>query len=713
MKLISCYVKDFGTLSNFSYSFRDGLNALIADNGSGKSTLAVFIKTMFYGFDGSNKRALSDNERKKYTPWSTKRFGGSLDFSLDNNKSYRIERFFEGSESVFKLYDLSTNKPSSDYSENIGVELFGIDREGFERSTYYPQTKVEEKANTTISAKLTSLSHDTSDINSFDKANKILDDFRKELTSSTYGKIQKVKKDLEILTKKVNACEDAKASFERLKSEKEVYESKLNEQTVVYNDILLKKDSALKQSAQKEINEHYAMLENDVAENERALSELNGFFNGNQVLDSDIKRANENLITIKSYESNNELLSENSSSQKAEIEEFFNGNVPTLEEVESVFNSSAAVKKSSASKVLIVLSIISLVLACGLLFVFKPASIGLFVVSAVLFFAFMFTYFNSMMKTNLTSTNDAQVIKFLSNYIDDLSDIEGAKNIVRTNAIKYQALSNLNSGVQNKEYYRAKNELNEFLSLFNIDGEDNVQEKLYIVESKFNERQNLLSLLNERKTKLSDFVSNKNIVSIDNFDLKQIEESEKSAKVEIDAINYELAKINNLIDKEQAIFENYESVLEERQECEDKLRLLNEMASDVVLAKEFLQTAKDALNSKYLGKMQDNYKKYCKLVTDSVISHPVYDSNLKFSFIYNGEVKDKEYLSEGLKDITDVCSRLALCDSLYEEEKPMLIFDDPFVNLDDEKLDKAKSLLKEVSKNYQVIYLVCHSSRLI
>lgn len=713
MKLISCYVKDFGTLSNFSYEFKEGLNALIADNGSGKSTLAVFIKTMFYGFDGSNKRALSDNERKKYTPWSTRRFGGSLDFSLDNNKSYRIERFFEGSESEFKLYDLSTNKLSSDYSENIGVELFGIDREGFERSTYYPQIKVEEKANTTISAKLTSLSHDTSDINSYDKATKILDDFRKELTSATYGKIQKVKKDLEVLTKKVSACEDAKASFERLKDEKMVYENKLNEQTLIYNDILLRKDSALKQSAQKEINEHYAMLEKDVVETENALSKIEEFFNGNQVLDGDIKRANENLITVKGFENNSEFINENSLNQKAEIEEFFKGDVPTLEEVEKVFNSSHPAKKSAASKVLIILSIISLVVACGLLFVFKPLSIGLFVVSAVLFFAFMFTYFNSMMKTNFSSGTSTQVVKFLSNYFEDLGDIEFAKNVIRTNVVKYQALSNLSSEIKNEEYDRAKNELNEFLSLFKVDGELNVQEKLYIVESMFNERQNLLFLLSERKTKLADFASSKDVVSIDNFDLKQIEESEKSAKEQMDAINYELAKINNLIDKEQAIFENYESVLEERQECEDKLKMLNEIASDAVLAKEFLQSAKDALNSKYLGKMQNNYKKYCSCITDSVISHPVYDSNLKFSFLHDGEVKDKEYLSEGLKDITEICSRLALCDALYEEEKPILIFDDPFVNLDDEKLDKAKSLLKEVSKSYQVIYLVCHSSRLV
>ena len=41
---------------------------------------------------------------------------------------YKIERFFGKKEAddTFKLYDLSTNLESNDYSKNIGEEIFRI-----------------------------------------------------------------------------------------------------------------------------------------------------------------------------------------------------------------------------------------------------------------------------------------------------------------------------------------------------------------------------------------------------------------------------------------------------------------------------------------------------------------------------------------------------------------------------------------------------------
>ena len=66
MKLIKCYVSSFGGIKDYTYDFCGGFNEIKQDNGWGKSTLATFIKAMFYGLDGSNKRSLLENERKKY-----------------------------------------------------------------------------------------------------------------------------------------------------------------------------------------------------------------------------------------------------------------------------------------------------------------------------------------------------------------------------------------------------------------------------------------------------------------------------------------------------------------------------------------------------------------------------------------------------------------------------------------------------------------------
>ena len=134
MKLIECYVENFGKLSSYAQRFSDGLNVITGNNGCGKTTLSVFIKSMLYGIDTKKVKG-EENDRKHYTPWQGGRFGGSLTFE-SNGKIYRIERTFasKASEDSFAIYDAETGAETRDFSENIGEELFGIDADGFERT---------------------------------------------------------------------------------------------------------------------------------------------------------------------------------------------------------------------------------------------------------------------------------------------------------------------------------------------------------------------------------------------------------------------------------------------------------------------------------------------------------------------------------------------------------------------------------------------------
>ena len=78
MYLRKCYIENFGKLHQFEYEFSEGLNIINELNGWGKTTFATFIKAMFFGFDNSNKKAISENERKKYYPWQGGKFGGNM-----------------------------------------------------------------------------------------------------------------------------------------------------------------------------------------------------------------------------------------------------------------------------------------------------------------------------------------------------------------------------------------------------------------------------------------------------------------------------------------------------------------------------------------------------------------------------------------------------------------------------------------------------------
>ena len=76
-----------------------------------------------------------------------------------------------------------------------------------------------------------------------------------------------------------------------------------------------------------------------------------------------------------------------------------------------------------------------------------------------------------------------------------------------------------------------------------------------------------------------------------------------------------------------------------------------------------------------------------------------------------GMYRNMGYFSRGYQDLTGLCMRLAFADAMYRNEKPFLILDDPFVNLDEEKIERGRVFVREVAKEYQVIYFTCHENR--
>ena len=126
MRLIRCYVENFGKLHQFKLEFDPEITVLHERNGFGKTTLAVFIKSMFYGLSRTQK-SLEKSERKRYYPWQGGVFGGYLEFE-HNEINYRIERTFgiTPKQDQFRLFRLSPFSVSDEYTENIGYEIFGI-----------------------------------------------------------------------------------------------------------------------------------------------------------------------------------------------------------------------------------------------------------------------------------------------------------------------------------------------------------------------------------------------------------------------------------------------------------------------------------------------------------------------------------------------------------------------------------------------------------
>ena len=249
MKIVKIYVENFGCLHNYTKEFTNNVTVIEEENGFGKTTLANFIKAMFYGFSGQ-KKSINENDRLKYAPWQGGLFGGYLDFNL-NDKNYRIERFFNptgSTKDTFKLIDLNTNKVSKDFTKNIGEELFGVDVDGYIRSSYLPQSDIEW-TNQKISENLTNMleaSQDTYDVSEALKSlenetKKYVKTGNKGLIAETESKIAKFEEYLEM-------ADLSKANTKNLKERLEKIVSLLEENN--------NKLQAIKENI-KEANEHY------------------------------------------------------------------------------------------------------------------------------------------------------------------------------------------------------------------------------------------------------------------------------------------------------------------------------------------------------------------------------------------------------------------------------------------------------------------------
>lgn len=155
MRLLECYIENFGKLHNETICFEKEMTVICEQNGWGKSTLAAFLRAMFYGLEGERKRDITGNERKRYRPWQGGAFGGKLTFEA-GGKIYTVTRFFGEKESgdSFELREKTTNLLSEDYTENLGMELFGLNRTSFGNTIFIDHNCMEMTATDEISRRI-------------------------------------------------------------------------------------------------------------------------------------------------------------------------------------------------------------------------------------------------------------------------------------------------------------------------------------------------------------------------------------------------------------------------------------------------------------------------------------------------------------------------------------------------------------------------------
>lgn len=332
MKLVSLYINGFGKLCDFSLDFDEKLTCISQQNGYGKTTLAAFVKAMFYSLPTARKgQTPESNQRIKYLPWNTQNFGGRLTFSL-GGKTYTIIRIFDRQSAIndtFQLIDAVSGKPSLDFSSKIGEEIFGVDEEGFFRSTFSDGNPTLSTLPASIRTRISSENENAQDIGQFGAAKKKLDDAIKQINGRN-GSLYK-------LDSKVAEC---KNELERCKIDIEEY-NRTNAQIAEINNELnrlqtqkTELDKKLSKSAGAEASrvklENYNKLKEEIESLSNSVADIEKRYGGKLPTDSEIEEIS---AKIKQFEDKKVLLqseiARTQDNEFAEILDKFKDNLPS------------------------------------------------------------------------------------------------------------------------------------------------------------------------------------------------------------------------------------------------------------------------------------------------------------------------------------------------------------------------------------------------
>ncbi len=150
-------------------------------------------------------------------------------------------------------------------------------------------------------------------------------------------------------------------------------------------------------------------------------------------------------------------------------------------------------------------------------------------------------------------------------------------------------------------------------------------------------------------------------------------------------------------------YENRKAELSDKiKKCEYDLKITK-------TALNFLYEADENLKAHYRSPLKESLNKYLGFIAKGVTAD--IDTDLKITIEEAAANREADYYSKGFKNLFEICKRFALTDVLFTAEKPFVILDDPFYNLDDDKLKQSLELIKKLSESYQIIYFVCHESR--
>ena len=746
MKILSCYIAGFGRFMDESFDFTANPTIIKQDNGWGKTTLADFIRCMFYGHDAGRNKALQRNERAKYAPWRGGAYGGSLTF-VYQNKKYRVERSFGKTPAydVTRIYD-QNNMQSFDFGdrgEKLGEILFGMDADGYRRSVYIPQGEIcVDGMSDTMKNRLLSLLNTggvggVSAMEKLDEADRALRSKRRP----AQGKLDKIDEKLSDLSHRKAECEYAVLQADDLR--KKIAETE-REMTFCHQRLqdlsqAIDRRSRLGELAAKK--QSYDEAQAALLAAERELAALRVFFAG---LDPATINLDGIQTAVAQYYDEKADLQETEKKRGALDEEYRRfltlttkkeGLEKTLDGYDEILDKKGKRKgagtrrtrqvvtvlppKRKANKWIFLIGVLLSVI--GAVTVDKLLTLGLILLGlgvGGMGFVFFRVLPKKIKGPKMPKPQEEPVDPALQEqYNAALAELDAVLAEINTLSSdvdkEYLALTEQKTALESTLSARAQG-IDKFLGNFKFSEIYDYRAAVNTLQSNITRYAALAQTAQTQKNRLNEFsqapVLETDCEGLDMEDLQAQRRAEEAKRESLSQTRANaLAQLENLAEQtdKNALNAEEQTLLEEKARLEKRHRA-------IVAAKQILLRAKENLAGKYLDPVEKGCRYYLQAFAKDKTSPKLhFSADGTAAYEETGMLRELGYYSEGMQELVGLCTRLAFVDAVFQKETPMLVLDDPFVNLDDTRTEQAKTLVKELAKKYQILYLTCKTERVL
>ena len=685
MKLLSCHIENFGKLKDFTYFFEDDLNVLFAENGWGKSTFAAFLAVMFYGFDGENRRNEDGNERLRYRPWGGGVYGGSVTWS-SGSKTYRMMRTFGArkKDDKFSLYDDKTGFICSDYSDRIGEELFAIDRDSFCRTVFWSQRDHETSATTSIQAKIGDLSAQPDDLPAYDAAVKRLRRETERLRPDRASGLIRKKED------RLTILEAEQARLPALTAQLEESASREQELTRELNRIRLEKqqyalsvpqdpEETAAQKRMQSSRESLASTRRSLSSAENQLSSLKSARRRTIVRGQKVR---EQYLQVK-----RDLHREHEASARLQKKRL------------------SGIRAAAAAGILIAVILFALCFA-GVLP--KP----LLILPVLLLAASGWALWYSR-----RSAGSDNAFVFLAAESENLLLLEEEKERYSASLRSLRRkLARIEEQIRARQILceRLRSRIQKLESAAYADGSSasagmhsesadmhSVSAGMGSVSADMHpDSAGMHSVSEGTNSAGGGAIPSAVARTLSDFDVR-----EEECRSKLQEIRQQSEDLRGMIRDCRASQESIPAL-------QSEIRDLREQYDTCVKTLSYLEEARNLFTSRYMNPFLRSFRRYYGMLTGQSAESVQTDADLGIMILDQGLPRDPSLMSEGTRDMISLCRRMAMIDAMYPGEKPFLVLDDPFSNLDDERLKGGMRFLHTASLEYQILYLTCHGSRL-